>query len=367
MNLFKNSNATCVRTAVLGLSSFFIVSASLAASEPDPQAAAPTAPAPTASPLSRFHILDMETSARFNYADQEGGGVADRGIQYRLRLKSRLDLLSNGATALLARAETGRGFNNSWNETAADLYPGQTIFNLKALGILQKVGPHVELSAGGIDFDHGEGSDETYVSHDGYMTGYRALLTGSAPWLPQKLSVTAAFVGEFSRPNVFSRFRMDRANYVQVLAQQNLTSKLSGSAELDAIGEKIFNRDALRYHHAGPIDEVVAEVVFRGSDRFTFAWSSELHKSWGPKWQTDLMYSHLPTRMYLVGGSQVIQNRGEIGLGKHLAGGASRKLTRDCAVNVFASKLLDRTPGQRWVAQAGVTYQFASVLNRVLR
>ena len=71
--------------------------------------------------------------------------------------------------------------------------------------------------------------------------------------------------------------------------------------------------------------------------------------------------------MYVVGGNRVLQNRGEIGLGKRLAGGVSRKLTNDCTVGVLAGNLLDHTPGQRWVAQAGVSYQFNSVLNRMLR
>lgn len=367
MKRFKKPNAAFVKAAAFWLFPLCIVSPSLASPEPDQQPPVQATPAPAGRILVRFRMLDMEQSARFNYVDQEGGGVADRGIQYRLRIKPRVDLLGDGTTYLVARAETGRGFNNSWNETAADLYPGQTIFNVKDLGIFQKLGRRAELAAGGIDFDHGEGSDDTYVSHDGYMTGYRALFTEAAPWLPKKFSVTAAFVGEFNKSNIFSRFRMDRANYIQVLAQQDLTPKLGGSAELDAIEGAIYNRDAIRYRHLGPIDEAVVEMVFRASDRFTFAWSSELHKSWGPKWHADLIYSDLPTRMYLVGGNQVLQNRGEIGLGKRLAGGVSRKITNDCTVGIFAGRLLDHTPSERWVAQAGVSYQFASLVNRILR
>ena len=375
MYLYRKSNAMQSRlarqlrtAALVGVASWLasqFVAAPLCAAEPDPKAIVQTTPTPTI--LARFRILDLENSARFNYVDQEGGGVIDRGIQYRLRIRSRLDLRVDGTTYLLTRAETGRGFNNSWNETAADLYPGQTIFNVKSIAIVQKLGSHAEVGVGGIDFDHGEGGDETYVSHDGYMTGYRARFIEAAPWLPKKFSVTAAFVGDFDKPNVFSRFRMNRANYVQVLAQQNLAPGLGGSAELDEIECALYNRDALRYRHPGLFDEAVVEVVFRGSDRFTFGWSSELHKDFGAKWHGDLLYSDLPARMYVVGGNRVLQNRGEIGLGKRLAGGVSRKLTNDCTVGVLAGNLLDHTPGQRWVAQAGVSYQFNSVLNRMLR
>lgn len=369
------SRRRCIAVlAAMGLwaPSWFLVPACSAANESDPPALVQPAPAPIttvrAVPRWRFSVLDLESSVRFNYMDQQGGGVLDRGIQYRLRLRSRFDLRSDGTTYLLTRAETGRGFNNSWNETAADLHPGQTVFNLKSIAVFQDLGTRAQLSAGGLDFEYGEGGDETYVSHDGYMTGYRAAFHQAAPWLPEKFAVTAAYVGDFNKSNVFSRFRMDRANYIQVLAQQNLAPKLGGSAELDAIEGAIYNRDALRYRHLGPFDDVMAEVVFRGTDRFTFAWSSELGKNWGTKWHGDLIYSDLPTRMYLVGGVQAIQNRGEIDLGKRLAGGVSRKLTNDCTVGVFAGRLLDQTPGsKRWVAQAGLSYQYSSLLNRMLR
>lgn len=367
MNWFKNRGAACTTAAALGLFTVFTAPATLRAAETAAQTPAPTPHSFAYDALSRFRIVEMETSTRFNYVDREGGGVIDRGIQYRLRIQPRLDLLGGGTTYLAARAETGKGFNNSWNETPADLYPGQTIFNVKSLGIYQKVGSHAKFSAGGLEFDHGEGNDETYVSHDGFMTGYRTVFTEIAPWMPQKISVTAGYVGDFDKANIFSRFRMDRANYIQALAQQQLTPGLGGSTELDSIEGALYNRDALRYQHAGPIDEVVAEVVVRGSDRSTFGWSSELHKEFGPNLHTELIYADLPTRMYLVGGNQVLQNRGEIGLGKRLAGGATRKLTNDYTVGVFASRLVDHTPGQRWVAQAGVSYQFASLLNRVLR
>jgi hypothetical protein len=186
MKQFKKPNAAFVKAAAFWLFPLCIVSPSLASPEPGQRAPVQAISAPASRILARFRMLDMEQSARFNYVDQEGGGVADRGIQYRLRIKPRVDLLGDGTTYLVARAETGRGFNNSWNETAADLYPGQTIFNVKDLGIFQKLGRRAELAVGGIDFDHGEGSDDTYVSHDGYMTGYRALFTEAAPGCPRK-------------------------------------------------------------------------------------------------------------------------------------------------------------------------------------
>lgn len=362
---------TALWTTALWITALWIGWASLARAEADTLPLPVEqigAKIPSSIPWSSpFSFLDLESSGRFNYVDRLGGGVIDRGIQYRLRMKSRLNLLGGDTTYILTRAETGGGFSNSWNETPADLNPGQTIFNLKSIALVQELGPHAEVAAGGIEFEYGEGSDETYVSHDGYMTGYRARFTQAASWLPKKLAVTAAFVGDFDKPNIFSRFRMDRENYIQVLAQQDLTPSLGGSAEFDEIRDALYNRDALRYRHAGPLDEVVTEVVFRTSDRFTFGWSSELRKNWGPDWKTELIYSDLPTRMYLVNGSQVLQNRGEIGLGKRLAWGVSRQLTRDCTAGVFAGRLLDRTAGQQWVAQAGVSYQFASLLNHFLR
>jgi len=116
------------------------------------------------------------------------------------------------------------------------------------------------------------------------MTGYRLLMTKRAGWQPDKLSITAGYVGDFDKPNVFSRFRMNRVNYVQALAQQRFTSHLQGSAEFDSIRALPFTRAALRGRKMGVLDEAVIEEVTRMSEGASFGWAGMVGHKWSPRW-----------------------------------------------------------------------------------
>jgi hypothetical protein len=329
----------------------------------------PNQDSPAVLQIARIRVLDFGWDTRFNYMDREAGPVTDRGVQYRLRTIVRLDLQKNGRTFFVVRAETGKGFDNSWNNTGAGLGPGQWIFNVKSIALHRKFGNHFEAEAGGLDFDRGAGTDATYASGDGHMTGYRAAYHGQSHELPDRVSLTAAYVGDFDKPNFFSRTRMDRVNYVQVLAEQHFGEELNGSAELDSIHNVIFARSAVRYRRLWVFDDATLEAIARTTDRFRFGWSSSIGRRWGKDspWRSTVIYSDLPYELYLVDGQRILLNRGELDVGKRLSAGAIYRLTRDCEAGVFAGRLLDSTPSKRWLAQVGLTYQFAGLLNRLLR
>ena len=320
-------------------------------------------------PAWRLKVLDLGWDTRFNYMDQQGGTVTDRGLQYRLRTRARLDLLKGGGTYLVVRAETGRGFDNSWNNAGVGLAPGQMVFNLKAISLHQKLTNSLEAEAGGIDYDRGAGMDTVYASGDGHMTGYRTVFHSHSAGLPEKVSITAAYVGDFDKPNFFSRIRMDRVNYVQALAEQHFTDRRYGSVEVDAIHDAIFLRGALRSGRFWEFDDVTVDAATRTTDRFRFAWSMSASRRWtsDSRWRTDLIYSDLPFSFYVVNGRRVLLNRGEIDVGKRLAVGTVHRLAPSFEAEVFAARLLDSTPSKRWVAQVGLSYQFAGLVNRLLR
>jgi hypothetical protein len=301
--------------------------------------------------------------------DREGGPVTDRGLQYRLRTIVRLNVQKNGSTFFVVRTETGKGFDNSWNNTGAGLGRGQLVFNVKSIALHQKLGEYFAAEAGGLDFDHGAGTDATYASGDGHMTGYRAVFNGQSQGLPDKVSLTAGYVGDFDRPNFFSRARMDRINYVQLLAEQHFGDELKGSAELDSVHNAVFTRGAIRYQRLWVFDDATLEGIARTTDGFRFGWSSSIARRWGSDshWRSELIYSDLPYRLYLVDGQRVLLNRGEIDVGKRLSAGAVYRLTKASEASLFGGRLLDSTPSKRWVAQFGIRYQFAGFLNGLLR
>jgi len=121
------------------------------ADEPDSD----TSTSSEAVPKWRLRILQLETIGRFNNMDREDGVVTDRGFEYRVRARARLDLAGDGGTYVTVRAETGKGFDNSWNTTGVGLGSGQGIFNVKTLSLHQRIGSQLQMEAGGIEFDPG--------------------------------------------------------------------------------------------------------------------------------------------------------------------------------------------------------------------
>ena len=201
------------------------------------------------------------------------------------------------------------------------------------------------------------------------MTGYRAVYTGKSNRFPAKVSLTAAYLGDFDKANFFSRARMDRLNYVQALVEQRLAENLRGSAEVDSIHDVVFSRAALRCRRLWGLDDPTIEAVARATDGFAFAWSATVSHHWGANspWRSHLIYAGLPARFYEVAGERVLLNRGEIDVGKRLALGTGYRLTRDCEMGIFAGRLLDAAPSKRWIAQVAVSYEFAGLVNHLLR
>lgn len=320
------------------------------------------------APQSRILFQRLEANTRFNYMDREHGGVTDRGLQYRVIARLQANLRHDGTAYLAARAETGKGFDNSWNNTAVELNPGQTIFNIKAVELHYGLNSRGFVELGGLDFDRGAGTDSIYASGDGHMTGYRAVFTGKSSHLIEKVSVTAAYLGDFDKPNFFSRARMDRANYLQLLVPQHWTKTLQGSMEVDSIHNTLFSRGAVHSQKLWIIENPRLEAVVRATDRAAFSWAASSERTWGQRatWGTNIIYADLPSRFYVVNGERVLLNRGEIDTGKRLAFGAFHSVVPHCTLSLFGGRLLDHASSKRWVAQVGMNYEFAGLVNHLL-
>lgn len=336
--------------------------------EPPPPSAPP---AFTRSLLNRVHILEAEQVTRFNYMDRESGPVTDRDLQYRVRFVVQTDLAARGATYLRFRAENGRGFDNSWDNTGLGSNQGVWNFNVKSLYLGQKLGRSLEAQAGGIEFDRGAGSQLTYASDDGHLVGYRLAYAGTqGPLHVDKLSLTLGYAGDFNEPSVFSRFHMGKLNYVQALAQHKFGDNVEASAQLDSIRGVWLTREAVRVHHVFDpiIEEARVEAVTRGNSGRTFGWSTTLLRpiDSSGRWHAYGLYAHIPARLYAKDGELFLLNQGEIDLGKRIALGAACALTKDLEIGVFAGRLLDHTASKRSVAQVFVSYQYARLLNRLI-
>jgi hypothetical protein len=319
-----------------------------------------------------LRVLQLEQFNRFNYMDSGPGQVDARDMQYRVRTRTYFNLASNGTTYLKMRAETGQGFNNSWNNTGGGLGPGQSSFYVKVLELGQRFGQYVEVQAGGLDFDSGAGSQHTYASDDAAMVGYRGLLTGSAStWRPEKLSLTMGYVGDFNQSNFFLRCHMGKLNYMQALTQKELGANGEISAEIDSISDVWFTREAVHWQKGwGRIfDDVMVEAVTRTNLNPSFGWSATIARDLGAarRSQALVIYSDMPQGLYEKYGLPILLNQGEISTGKRLSWGASHEISRNLRLELFAGRRLDNTPTLRWVGQFGISYQYADIVNHLLR
>ncbi len=113
--------------------------------------------------LGHIHINELQTIIRYNYQDRGHGDIADRDVQYRIRLKAQIDLAPSGNTFLKLRAETGKGFANSFDNTGIGHGHRAWHFNVKTIALGQKFGSHVSGELGGLEFDSGAGSQITYA------------------------------------------------------------------------------------------------------------------------------------------------------------------------------------------------------------
>jgi hypothetical protein len=274
---------------------------------------------------------------------------------------------------LQVRGESGRSFAASYDYTGIGLHQGYWSFNPKSFFLGQKIGHHLEAQAGGIEYDWGAGTEITYADNDGWLEGYRLRYLGAGPGLlPDRISATIGYVGDFLQPNAFARLhRMGDENYVQILAAKKLGKNQDASAEFDSLQSIRYTREAFRWQKL-PIPiapDLTLEALTRASDDPTFGWSATVARNLDKKGRLrpGVFYSDMPKDIFLNGRAQVLLNGDSYVLGKRIGPTVRILVLKNCEVSLFGSRRLDETPGPRYRGQVGIRYQFASLLNGWLR
>jgi hypothetical protein len=361
--------STAIIVAGLGLSIF----RPLVASAEDAKAAGSSAAKPVSVSFFYQHVkfLAVDGINRYRYIDKGIGKVTERDLQYKLSTRVQVDLVGDGTTYIQGRGESGRSFTSSYDYTSLGMNKGYWSFDLKSLFVGQRIGKRWEAQAGGIEYDWGAGTEATYADNDGWLTGYRFRYAAAAPrWLPDKVSVTVGYVGDFTEPNVFARFhRMGDENYIQILGAKKFGKTREVSAEFDSIQEIRYTREALRWQKLPFIivDELSAEAITRASDNPSFGWSSNLFKTLDRKRRVRLgvFYSDVPRGIFLNGKATIFQNGDSYSLGKRIGPTVRVVPFKNFELTLFGSDRLDNTAGPRYRGQLQVRYQFAGLLNRM--
>jgi hypothetical protein len=237
----------------------------------------------------------------------------------------------------------------------------------------QKIGHHLEARAGGIEYDWGAGTETTYADNDGWLEGYRLRYIGAGHGLlPNEISTTIGYVGDFLQPNAISRLhRMGDENYIQILAAKTIGKNRDFSAEFDSLQSIRYTREALHWQrlHLVVVDEILLEALLRASDDRDLGWSGSLFRTLDPKgrFRAGMFYCDMPKGIFLNGKTQVLQNGDSYGLGKRIGPTFRFAPFKNFELSLFGSDRLDKTPGPRYRGQVAFRYQFAGLLNRLVR
>lgn len=341
--------------------------------------AAKAAPAPPAG-FWKQHVqfVTLDVGTRFRYIDTREGRVTSRDQQYKISSKLQINFVPEGRTYIQMRGETGSRFNSSWSNTGMGLGTRQWVFNMKTFYFGQKIGKHFEAQAGGLEFDRGVATEASAADNDGFLNGYRSMVTTSGKgWMPNKVVVTVGFVGALGVVNVYNRMyhHMDDANYGQVLVQKAFNKKHEASVEYNALEGIDYIRGAYRWKKipAHVFDELQLELLSRATENATFGWSTTLGKSLGQKnpWKVALTYSDIPKQMFNKSGAQILENGDWVSLGKRMGGNLTFSpisSDKNFSLNFHASRRMDpSTNGPRWRAQVVASYKLAGLANKLFR
>lgn len=322
--------------------------------------------------LGRIQFATADAITHFRYMDSGPGTVTARDEYYKISTRVQISLTSDGSTYLQARGESGRAFNASYDYTGIGLHDRYWSYNLKSLYLGQKFGKHLEAQAGGIEFDRGAGSEATYADNDGWLEGYRLIYSAAGHNLPDKISVTVGYVGDFTQPNFFARAsRLGEENYIQILAQKKLGANRDFSAEYTSLQAIRYARQAFRWQKLPTpvVQDLSLEAITRASDNPTFGWYSSLGRPLPGKLpvRAGVFYSDMPKAMFLKSGSQIFLNGDRYVPGKRIGPTVTVTPLKNFEVSLWGGKRLDATSGTRYRGEVAIRYQLASLLNRVVR
>ena len=338
-------------------------------------------PATRANPESsairfpRLQFLQAEMYCHYAYTDLGPGQVVERDVVYKTANRFRLNLQSNGATFIEARVESGSSFNNPYNTTGLG-NDERFRLNVKSVYMRHSFGRGIQAEAGGLDYDYGAGTDMAYAAGDGWLTGYRLRILSShskVSWLPNRIIATVGYLGDFTRPNFFSRsYRMGDVNYVQLLAYKRFGEHFEGSAEGDRIAAIQFTRETLRFSRLRSrlLDTATTDATIRASNGTAVAWDVSLANTLDnqSRWHTGLIFSDVPVGIFSQNNQPFLLNWGETGLGKR-GGFLLRFLpTSNLNFGALVTRKLDSTANvARWRAVVSFSYQLADLVNPVFR
>ena len=193
-----------------------------------------------------FDFETLTAGSRFRYVNSDAG-ISTNPLQYQMVARGRFKFDSKGKYSVVGLVTTGNNIQSGWNLTGLGTGNGQARFYVKQLYFEAKPIKQIEVQFGGIAPNHGENTEITVYDNDAYLMGERVKILHPKKLYFDEISLTNAFIGDITEPNVFLRFkRLASPNYHQVLVRKTIKKRASFSADYTFATETHMLRQAVK-------------------------------------------------------------------------------------------------------------------------
>jgi hypothetical protein len=190
------------------------------------------APVPAKAFKRWVDIEGLAVSTRYRYVENAAGVITNNQNQYQVNARARFKFDREGRYSVYAGLFSGNNLTSGWANTGIGTGSPQGDVFLKQLYFDAKPVKWFQVQVGGIGVNNGENSEITGYDNDVYLTGERVAVRRPKNLYFDEISVTNAYIGDITRPNVFRRFKnFGRSNYHQLLVRKQVNKRVGFSAD----------------------------------------------------------------------------------------------------------------------------------------
>ena len=325
---------------VCALATILIVAAPLKSEAQSNAAATDSPPSPTL--LERW--VDLQTAMfqiRYHDVESSAGARTANQAQDSITLQARFTFDAQRRFSLGTVVGTGNGFISSWNNTGIGTGDAAKALFMKQLFIAVRPLKGVEGSYGGIGVVRGESTEITSYDNDGYLLGERITVKRPHELYFDDVSFTNAYLGSTTQSSFFSRTQhFDDRNYRHLLFAKKLRPWIGASGDYTWVSDAtrtvgtVRAAATMKTQPLRVVDLVRWEQYRRGGPQSAFGFAAHGEKT-------------LAKRVTIGGGyANIDPNYGGLNAdrfqrGKRLYQTGSVKLTRELAINLYATEAVD--------------------------
>jgi hypothetical protein len=187
----------------------------------------------TAEKIKRWIEFDaFSFGTRYRYVDLNSETASVNQQQFQIVARAKFKFDHKGKYSVNAGLFTGNNILSGWNNTGIGTGDGAATLYLKHLYFDAKPAKWIEIQAGGFSVTSGENTEITGYDNDVYVMGERVSIRRPKDLYFDEISVTNAFIGDITTPNVFRRFkRLGNSNYHQVMVRKTFNKRVGFSAD----------------------------------------------------------------------------------------------------------------------------------------